>query len=133
MVSGNFYNPDTAMFEGEFGHLALIVRLAGQDYLADVGLGSVHQPFSPLLLVEGQTTQPGGQYRTVFSTTIGPGSTRLGSHWSRATPTILCHKEPARSIQKPNGSLVCKKTRCFSLFFYGIRMVGFYMHEKFLL
>ena len=67
MVSGHFCNPDTGKFEGDFGHLTLIVRLSGQDYLADVGLGSVNQPFSPLHLVEGRSLrlQPGGEYRLI--------------------------------------------------------------------
>ena len=44
--------------------------------------------------------------RKVFSTPIGRGLTRLGSHWSRAsqvmlTLAVLCHKEPARRIQRP--------------------------------
>ena len=32
--------------------------------------------------------------RAVFSTLIGRGMSRLGSHWSRdvATPALLCHK-----------------------------------------
>ena len=47
--------------------MALIVRLAGQEYLADVGLGSIDQPFSPLQLVEGGSAQPGGDYRLVRS------------------------------------------------------------------
>ena len=38
----------------------------------------------------------------VWSTLIGRGSTRLGSHWSRVLlrQCLLCHKEPARSKQK---------------------------------
>ena len=40
---------------------------------------------------------------TGFSTLVGQGMSRLGSHWSRdvATPALLCHKEPARRIQSP--------------------------------
>ena len=67
MVSGQFCNPETGKFEEEGGHLTLIVRLAGQEYLADVGLGSVNQPFSPLLLLEGRSLQPGGEYRLVWT------------------------------------------------------------------
>ena len=40
IVSAHFCNPESGKFEGDFGHMALIVRLAGQEYLADVGLGS---------------------------------------------------------------------------------------------
>ena len=67
MVSANYCLPETGEFEGDFGHLALLVRLAGQDFLAEVGLGSVNQPFSPLLLVEGESVQAGGEYRLVRS------------------------------------------------------------------
>ena len=79
MVSANYCLPETGEFEGDFGHLALIVRLAGEDYLAEVGLGSVNQPFSPLLLVEGESEsdQPGGEYRLV----------RTEAHW------VLQHQE----------------------------------------
>ena len=36
---------------------------------------------------------------TVWSTLIGRGSTRLGSHWLRVllAPALLCHKEPAQA------------------------------------
>ena len=39
----------------------------------------------------------------VWSTLIGRGMSRLGSHWSRVmlAPALLCHKEPARRIQSP--------------------------------
>ena len=40
IVSAHFCNPESGKFEGDFGHMALIVRLAGQEYLADVCLGS---------------------------------------------------------------------------------------------
>ena len=38
------------------------------------------------------------QCQAAFSTLIGPGQIRLGSHWSRVllAPAILCHKESAR-------------------------------------
>ena len=41
---------------------------------------------------------------TAWSTLIGRGMSRLGSHWSRVplvmfVPEVLCHKEPARSKQ----------------------------------
>ena len=38
---------------------------------------------------------------TAWSTLIGRGMSRLGSHWSRVmlSPALLCHKEPARRIQ----------------------------------
>ena len=67
IVSAHFCNPESGKFEEDFGHMALIVRLAGQEYLADVGLGSIDQPFSPLQLVEGGSAQPGGNYRLVRS------------------------------------------------------------------
>ena len=40
---------------------------------------------------------------TAWSTLIGRGMSRLGSHWSRVllAPALLCHKEPARRIQSP--------------------------------
>ena len=66
--------------------------------------------------------------QTVFSTLIGRGISRLGSHWSSvATPALLCHKEPARRIQSPiGGYFAVKKSlvggfRCDELGLYGIR------------
>ena len=43
---------------------------------------------------------------TVWSTLIGRGMSRLGSHWSKASPVmlapaILCHKEPVRASKAP--------------------------------
>ena len=38
--------------------------------------------------------------QAVFSTLIGRGPTRLGSHWSRAS-AVLCHKERARVSKAP--------------------------------
>ena len=51
---------------------------------------------------QGTSSHPWPQ--PVWSTLIGPGMSRLGSHWSRASPVmlapaILCHKEPARGKQ----------------------------------
>ena len=54
-------------------------------------------------------------YQAVWSTLIGRGSTRLGSHWSRwfivlLRQCLLCHKEPAPRIQSPLlGALERKK------------------------
>ena len=44
-----------------------------------------------------------GYSQAVWSTLIGRGISKLGSHWSRdvATPALLCHKEPAQGIQSP--------------------------------
>ena len=44
--------------------------------------------------------------RSVCSTLIGRAMSRLGSHWSRASPVmlapaLLCHKEPARASKAP--------------------------------
>ena len=44
--------------------------------------------------------------KAAWSTLIGRGMSRLGSHWSRASlvmraPAILCHKEPARASKAP--------------------------------
>ena len=44
----------------------------------------------------------GSVMQSVFSTTIGRGQMRLGSHWPRVfAPAILSHKEPSRCIQSP--------------------------------
>ena len=67
---------------------------------------------------------------TVWSTLIGRGMSRLGSHWSRLllAPAILCHKEPARRIQSPLLGALERKIplplgwyfACSSLVLYGI-------------
>merc|ERR550532_2546815 len=52
MVSANYYDPDKGKFKGEFDHMTLVVRLAGQDYLTDVGFGNIHQPYDPIRMTE---------------------------------------------------------------------------------
>ena len=47
----------------------------------------------------GQRVSP----RSVFSTTIGPGLTRLGSHWSRASE--CCLRQQSYAINNQNLSL----------------------------
>ena len=47
----------------------------------------------------GRTQPEGLGLGPVWSTLIGRAPTLLRSHWSRASPAILCHKESARSKQ----------------------------------
>ena len=58
---------------------------------------------------------------TVWSTIIGRGMSRLGSHWSRVllAPALLCHKEPVRS--KQNTKPLVGGFGCDELVLYGIR------------
>ena len=64
-----------------------------------------------------------------WSTLIGRGISRLGSHWSRVllAPALLCHKEPARIKQNtPLGVFCVPKPLvggfgCDELVLYGIR------------
>ena len=54
-------------------------------------------------------------YQAVWSTLIGRGMSRLGSHWSRASrvvlsPAILCHKEPARAPNHPTRGFGTENT-----------------------
>ena len=46
---------------------------------------------------------PRTDLRSEWSTLIGRGISRLGSHWSRVmlAPALLCHKEPTRRVPKP--------------------------------
>ena len=67
-------------------------------------------------------------FRSVWSSLIGRGMSRLVSHWSRASlvmlaPAVLCHKEPARA------SLHWGYFVCFSQVLYGIRIVGFHARK----
>ena len=73
----------------------------------------------------------------VWSTLIGRGMSRLGSHWSRVllAPALLCHKEPARRIQSPLLGALERKIplggyfACSSLVLYGIRIGGFHARK----
>ena len=66
-------------------------------------------------------------FKPVWSTLIGRGMSRLGSHWSRdvATPALLSHKEPARRIQSPIGGYFA----CSSLVLYDIKELEEHLYE----
>ena len=73
MVSANYYDPDKGKFKGEFDHMTLVVRLAGQDYLTDVGFGNIHQPYDPIRMTEAAShLQESGEYKL----------SRSGAFWS---------------------------------------------------
>ena len=75
-----------------------------------------------------------------WSTLIGRGPSLPRSHWSGASqvmlaPAILCHKEPACSIQSPLLVTLERKIPPFGVFWlllagsYGIRIVGFHARK----
>ena len=91
IVSANYFDPDTGKFKGEFDHMTLIVRLAGQDYLTDVGFGNVNQPYDPIRMTEGALhLQPGGEYKL----------TRSGRHWvlQHQLRNVVGHHRPQMNI-----------------------------------
>ena len=64
VVSANYFDPETGKFKGEFDHMTLVVRLAGQEYLTDVGFGNIGQPYDPLRMTEDRPhQQAGGEYQ----------------------------------------------------------------------
>ena len=86
IVSANYFDPNTGKFKGEFDHMTLLVRLAGQDYLTDVGFGNIGQPYDPIRMTEGGPHhQAGGQYRL----------TRSGHHWllQQLTRSVVGHHQ----------------------------------------
>ena len=48
LVSAQYLQPSTRQYGELFDHMALIVHLGGEDYLVDVGLGSISQPSEPI-------------------------------------------------------------------------------------
>ena len=48
VISAQYYNPELGEFCKVFDHMVLIVELAGQKYLVDVGFGNISQPSEPI-------------------------------------------------------------------------------------
>ena len=48
VISAQYYNPELEEFCKVFDHMVLIVELAGQKYLLDVGFGNISQPSEPI-------------------------------------------------------------------------------------
>ena len=119
------------------GHLNAGLKSTVELKPALVGGGGAGDPVvildtSHLPVLQEPLTSSQFVFITVWSTLIGRGMSRLGSHWSKASPVmlapaILCHKEPARRIQSPLlGALERKIPQggyfaCSSLVLYGIR------------
>ena len=90
--------------------------------LVDNGANKVSiDQFSPIDVLTNTIGRTVIALKAAWSTLIGRGMSRPGSHWSRASlvmlaTAILCHKEPARM-----GYFACS-----TLVLYGIRIVGFH-------
>ena len=83
-----------------------IEKPAGVDLMYVSGCGSnLTQEPNPNLLARPlrQALYWRLDYGPAWSTLIGRGMSRLGSHWSRVSlaPALLCHKEPARAFKAP--------------------------------
>ena len=64
IISANYFNPEKREFQGDYDHMTLVVRLAEQDYMSDVGFGNITQPFDPIWMTpEAVSVQPGGLYK----------------------------------------------------------------------
>ena len=86
--------------------------IAGPPVRGPVGL----QPGPGLPGVPSQSTQS-STAQSEFSTLIGPGLTRLCSHWfdlyhSVATAALLCHKDTAQGTHEKNPREVFLAFRC---------------------
>ena len=44
----NCLSPVKREFNQKFDHMALLVRLGDADFLTDVGMGNIHQLYSPI-------------------------------------------------------------------------------------
>ena len=84
---------DILSYVGGWGRFQYMITIV--NFLFNIFLGYVY--LSPILTVY----TPPHWCQAVWSTLIGRGMSRLGSHWSRVllAPALLCHKEPARSKQ----------------------------------
>ena len=99
IISANYFHPERRTFYGDFDHMALIVRLAGQDYLTDVGFGNIHQAYDPLRMTEGDVQcQPGGKYKL----------SRSGSFWvlqHQVREVVGHHNPPLQQVNPPGAWL----------------------------
>ena len=57
LISCSHYNEDGDTFDEIFDHLALIVVVAGVDYLVDVGYGHINQHIKPLKVTKDAVDQ----------------------------------------------------------------------------
>ena len=48
VISAQYYNPELREFCKVFDHMVLIVLVAGEKYLVDVGFGNISQPSEPI-------------------------------------------------------------------------------------
>ena len=48
VISAQYYNSELGEFCKVFDHMVLIVEVAGQKYLVDVGFGNISQPSEPI-------------------------------------------------------------------------------------
>ena len=97
IISANFFHPERRTFYGDFDHMALIIRLEGQDYLTDVGFGNIHQAYDPIRMTEGDVQcQPGGKYKL----------SRSGSFWvlQHEVRKVVGHHNPPLEPANPPGS-----------------------------
>ena len=108
---------------------------------------------SVLIMVILATSQAGGaaavwdrNYQADFytlswsdwSTLIGPGMSRLDSHWSRASlvmlaPAVVCHKEPVRASKAPYyGLWNAKYPHCIGGYFACSSLVLYVIRDSWL-
>lgn len=63
-VSASYFNPVKQQFNKMYDHMGLIVSLAGQEYLTDVGWGNINAHYLPIRLTPNSVhVQPGGSYQ----------------------------------------------------------------------
>ena len=48
IVSASYYDLEKREYHSVFDHMTLIVNIAGQRYLTDVGWGAINEPFDPI-------------------------------------------------------------------------------------
>ena len=72
IINANYFHPELKVFRPDYGHMTLVVRLAEQDYMSEVGFGDLRQPFDPIQMTpEAVSNQVGGLYKLTWK----------GSHW----------------------------------------------------
>lgn len=77
MISARVYNQRCGVYGPEFDHLALIVSIDGNRYLADVGFGNTFR--SPLQLPQDEITDISGRHRLILK--YNAGDTFILQQW----------------------------------------------------
>jgi len=53
LIAARYFDQEKQKFNKLFGHMTIIVDIDGHQYLSDVGLGCIQEPFEPIRIIDG--------------------------------------------------------------------------------